>query len=60
VGLAGGMKLDVGSPLEAVPWEHGVSILGDLKYPAGFGQFNYVDAHAARAGAARQAAMGNL
>ena len=41
-------------------WRHGVSLYGDLKYPAGFKQFDYVNAAAPKAGAARQIALGTF
>ena len=39
-------------------WRHGVSPFGDLKYPSGFKQFDYVNANAPKGGAARQIALG--
>ena len=39
-------------------WRHGVSAFGDLKYPSGFKQFDYVNANAPTGGAARQIALG--
>ena len=39
-------------------WYHGVSPFGDLKYPSGFKQFDYVNAKAPKGGAARQIALG--
>jgi microcin C transport system substrate-binding protein len=39
-------------------WRHGVSAFGDLKYPAGFKQFEYVNASAPKGGVARQIALG--
>ena len=39
-------------------WRHGVSLFGDLKYPAGFKNFEYVNANAPKGGAARQIAVG--
>ena len=41
-------------------WRHGVSLYGDLKYPPGFKQFDYVNANAPKGGAARQAALGTF
>lgn len=43
---------------EARPWRHGLSLFGDLKYPAHFTHFGYVNPHAPKGGAARQAAFG--
>ena len=39
-------------------WRHGFSLFGDLKYPAGFPHFDYVNANAPKGGAVRQAAFG--
>ncbi len=39
-------------------WRHGLSLFGELKYPAGFKQFDYVNAAAPKGGAARQIAIG--
>jgi len=41
-------------------WRHGLSLFGDLKYPAGFKQFDYVNPQAPKAGAARQFAFGTF
>jgi len=39
-------------------WRHGLSLFGDLKYPAGFARFDYVNPNAPKGGAARQIAFG--
>jgi microcin C transport system substrate-binding protein len=39
-------------------WRHGVSLFGDLKYPPGFKQFEYVNANAPKGGTVRQIAVG--
>src|SRR5215469_14250404 len=41
-------------------WRHGISIFGDLKYPAGFRHFDYVNADAPKGGAAREAVPGTF
>jgi microcin C transport system substrate-binding protein len=41
-------------------WQHGLSLFGDLKYPAGFKQFEYVNAGAPKGGTARQIALGTF
>ena len=41
-------------------WRHGLSLFGDLKYPAGFKQFDYVNANAPKGGTARQIAIGTF
>ncbi len=43
-----------------VSWRHGVSLYGDLKYPQGFKQFDYVNAAAPKGGAVRQIALGTF
>jgi microcin C transport system substrate-binding protein len=39
-------------------WRHGLSLFGDLKYPAGFKQFEYVNPAAPKGGTIREAAIG--
>ena len=39
-------------------WRHGVSKFGDLNYPSGFKQFDYVNPNAPKGGAASQIALG--
>src|SRR5262249_32058798 len=41
-------------------WRHGVSLFGDLKYPAGFRHFDYVNADAPKGGTAREAVAGTF
>ena len=41
-------------------WRHGLSLFGDLKYPEGFKQFDYVNANAPKGGTARQIAIGTF
>src|ERR1700756_5265779 len=43
---------------EAPAWQHGIPLLGDLKYPAQFAQFDYVNARAPKAGMVRRAVVG--
>jgi microcin C transport system substrate-binding protein len=45
---------------QAKNWQHGLSLFGDLKYPAGFKQFDYVNANAPKGGVARQIALGTF
>ena len=45
---------------EAKTWLHGTSHFGDLKYPSGFKQFDYVNAKAPKGGTARQLAIGTF
>jgi microcin C transport system substrate-binding protein len=50
------------APESAQPraWKHGLSLFGDLKYPADFTQFDYVNAKAPKGGAARLMAFGTF
>jgi microcin C transport system substrate-binding protein len=41
-------------------WRHGLSLYGELKYPAGFRQFDYVNAAAPKGGVVRQIALGTF
>jgi microcin C transport system substrate-binding protein len=41
-------------------WRHGVSMFGDLKYPEGFKQFDYVNAAAPQGGTVRQVWIGTF
>jgi microcin C transport system substrate-binding protein len=43
---------------KAANWRHGMSTFGDLKYPTGFKQFEYVNAKAPKGGSAWQIALG--
>jgi len=44
----------------APQWRHGLSQFGELKYPAGFKHFDYVNAQAPKAGAVRLGALGTF
>ena len=48
------------NPAPQPTWRHGASLYGDLKYPAGFPHFDYVNANAPKAGTARQIAIGTF
>jgi microcin C transport system substrate-binding protein len=41
-------------------WLHGISLYGELKYPSGFKQFDYVNAKAPKGGTARLVAIGTF
>ena len=41
-------------------WRHGLSLFGELKYPAGFKHFEYVNPKAPRGGVVRQVAIGTF
>ena len=43
---------------QGAAWRHGVSLFGDLKYPAGFTHFDYVKADAPKGGSVREISIG--
>jgi microcin C transport system substrate-binding protein len=45
---------------KAPDWRHGLSLFGDLKYPAGFPHFDYVNVNAPKVGMVRQVALGTF
>jgi microcin C transport system substrate-binding protein len=57
-----GLALPLPAAAQAQPdnrtWRHGLSLFGELKYPAGFKHFDYVNPNAPKTGAARQIAFG--
>jgi microcin C transport system substrate-binding protein len=55
-----GAPLEVGPPPAAATWTHGASLLGNLKYPAGFSHFDYVNADAPKGGSVCRAAVGTF
>ncbi|MFL6797667.1 MAG: extracellular solute-binding protein [Xanthobacteraceae bacterium] len=48
------------TPYSGVHWRHGLSLWGDLKYPAGFPHFDYVNAQAPKGGVVRLLAPGTF
>ncbi|MGD9922247.1 MAG: ABC transporter substrate-binding protein, partial [Pseudorhodoplanes sp.] len=48
------------SSAPAQTWRHGLSLFGELKYPAGFKNFDYVNPKAPRGGVVRQVAIGTF
>jgi microcin C transport system substrate-binding protein len=55
------IRLAIPGPVSNAPvWTHGISLLGKLKYPAGFLHFDYVNVRAPKAGRARQAVIGTF
>jgi microcin C transport system substrate-binding protein len=42
------------------PWRHGLSLFGEVKYPADFKRFDYVNPQAPKGGIARQIAIGTF
>ena len=59
--LSDWMSPAAAEPAPAAPaWRHGVSLFGDIKYPPGFKQFDYVNADAPKGGAVREIALGTF
>src|SRR4029079_7413035 len=53
----------VAFPAAAQPeqqWHHGLSLFGDLRYPAGFKNFDYVNPQAPKGGIVRTSAIGTF
>jgi microcin C transport system substrate-binding protein len=62
LGVSGGVKL-VGVDMavgQEQDWRHGLSLFGELKYPADFEQFDYVNPTAPKGGRARLYAIGSF
>ena len=59
---AGGFAaIDAAFAQSAEPtWRHGLSLFGDIKYPADFARFDYVNPDAPKGGIARQIAIGTF
>jgi microcin C transport system substrate-binding protein len=43
-----------------MPWRHALSLFGDIKYPADFRQFDYVNPNAPKGGVARMISIGTF
>ena len=41
-------------------WQHGLSLFGEVKYPAGFKHFDYVNPQAPKGGTVRMIAIGTF
>jgi microcin C transport system substrate-binding protein len=49
-------QTETGEPV----WRHGLSLFGDVKYPAGFKRFDYVNPDAPKGGVVRQISIGTF
>jgi microcin C transport system substrate-binding protein len=64
--LGAGGSLTIAAPANAQTsasepaWRHGLSLFGDLKYPADFKRFDYVNPQAPKGGVARQISLGTF
>lgn len=54
------ISFPAGAHAQATEWRHGLSLFGDLKYPAGFEKFDYVNVDAPKVGRARLFAIGTF
>jgi microcin C transport system substrate-binding protein len=64
LGALGGQTLSgpaaAQTPAAAKNWRHGLSLFGELKYPEGFKNFDYVNPAAPQGGTVRQVAFGTF
>ena len=58
--LIGGALAQTEAASVQAPWRHGLSLFGELKYPAGFTRYDYVNPDAPKGGVARQIAVGTF
>ena len=59
-GLAGVSPAHAQSGTSEPVWRHALSLFGDIKYPAGFKRFDYVNPDAPKAGVARTISIGTF
>ena len=56
----GALNLPAPAAAQEPQWRHGLSLFGDLKYPAGFKNYDYVNPNAPQGGTLRLLAFGNF
>src|SRR6478752_10025472 len=59
-GALGAGSLAGQASAQARVWKHGLSLFGELKYPEGFKNFDYVNPAAPQGGTVRQVAFGTF
>ena len=59
-GLSGIAQAQAQAAPDGLKWRHALSVFEDVKYPADFKQFDYVNANAPKGGAVRQMAFGTF
>lgn len=57
---AGGFPAHAATAATEAPWRHGLSLFGEIKYPADFKHFDYVNPDAPKGGEVRQIAVGTF
>jgi microcin C transport system substrate-binding protein len=61
LGLSSGLGITPAGAQVAEPaWRHAMSLFGEVKYPAGFKRFDYVNPEAPKGGMVRQIAIGTF
>ena len=60
LGALGAGSLPVPAAAQARNWKHALSLFGDVKYPPGFKNFDYVNPAAPQGGTVRQVAFGTF
>jgi microcin C transport system substrate-binding protein len=60
LGALGAGSLPGAASAQAKTWKHGLSLFGELKYPDGFKNFDYVNPQAPQGGTVRQIAFGTF
>ncbi|HEY5217891.1 MAG TPA: extracellular solute-binding protein, partial [Pseudolabrys sp.] len=60
LGALGAAALSGPAAAQAKNWKHGLSLFGELKYPEGFKQFDYVNSAAPQGGTVRQIVLGTF
>ncbi len=60
LGAIGAAPLATAALAQEKKWRHGLSLFGDVKYPEGFKQFDYVNPAAPQGGGVRQIAIGTF
>jgi microcin C transport system substrate-binding protein len=58
--LAGLPTIETAKAQTELPWRHALSLFGDIKYPADFKRFDYVNPDAPKGGAMRMIAVGTF
>jgi microcin C transport system substrate-binding protein len=60
LGALGAGSLPGNATAQSKSWKHGLSLFGELKYPEGFKNFDYVNPQAPQGGTVRQIAFGTF
>jgi len=60
LGALGAGTFAGGAAAQSRSWKHALSLFGDVKYPAGFKHFDYVNPNAPQGGTVRQVATGTF